>query len=461
MREGILIDIQIISDFSYALLLIDRDFTKIMQENIKLQPKSVIPLRATFLKLASALEIPLMRINQSKSEDLIAVSKYFSSQLANYVRRVLQIIPETMFDIMAVIIELQTNVIKEIPTKIEKDKLKEYAQLEHRYTVAELTRSIAVFTEGILMMETTLVGIIELDPKQLLEDGIRKELVKKLSDTLHQSINTASVSGKNKNPVTEIEDKLENLSKAIGGYRRSFEYIQDYLNMHGVKIFQEELIRIINYNVEMECNAYIQKQIPIWQSKFQSTTIPIPNQPLPDDRNQFTSCNFIGRLASEILQCTDPNNTNFIELKGAWFDKRPPYKIVLDNSLFSKILDAISPAGIVGLDRLYSYMIANDLKENLEKLQYRIANDKMWSDALQTLTKELETLPIPEQYENNPLKFYANYHQRWLKVWPKILDWILRLGQKQILRQQLAFKLNRSSKCNAKNLQSTLETFNK
>ncbi len=49
-----------------------------------------------------------------------------------------------------------------------------YAQLEQRYELARMTHAISVFTEGILAMETTLVGIVHVDPKQLLEDGIRK-----------------------------------------------------------------------------------------------------------------------------------------------------------------------------------------------------------------------------------------------------------------------------------------------
>ena len=51
--------------------------------------------------------------------------------------------------------------------------------------VARLTHDISVFTEGILLMKTTLVGVIKVDPKQLLEDGIRKELVKQVAIALH------------------------------------------------------------------------------------------------------------------------------------------------------------------------------------------------------------------------------------------------------------------------------------
>ena len=54
--------------------------------------------------------------------------------------------------------------------------------------MAELTYAISVFTEGILMMKATLVGVIKIDPKQLLEDGIRKELVKQVAFALHTGL---------------------------------------------------------------------------------------------------------------------------------------------------------------------------------------------------------------------------------------------------------------------------------
>ena len=54
--------------------------------------------------------------------------------------------------------------------------------------MARLTHDISTFTEGILLMKTTLVGVIKVDPKQLLEDGIRKELVMQVALALHQGL---------------------------------------------------------------------------------------------------------------------------------------------------------------------------------------------------------------------------------------------------------------------------------
>lgn len=101
----------------------------------------------------------------------------------------------------------------------------------------------------------------------------------------------------------------------MSGFRRSFEYIQDYVNIYGLKIWQEEVSkflvywpvamvtqvsRIINYNVEQECNSFLRQKIYDWQSIYQSSTIPIPRFPRVDN-----SVNFIGRLAREILRITD------------------------------------------------------------------------------------------------------------------------------------------------------------
>lgn len=81
------------------------------------------------------MEILLLRINQAQSPDLVSVSQYYSHELVSYIRSVVQIIPETMFKLMAKIVYLQTHVIHELPTRLDKDKLKEYAQLNNRLKV--------------------------------------------------------------------------------------------------------------------------------------------------------------------------------------------------------------------------------------------------------------------------------------------------------------------------------------
>ena len=46
-----------------------------------------------------------------------------------FVRTVLSIVPQSMFIILNEIIDLQTNKIREVPTRLEKEDVKEYVQL--------------------------------------------------------------------------------------------------------------------------------------------------------------------------------------------------------------------------------------------------------------------------------------------------------------------------------------------
>ena len=147
ITDDALVQMQIISDMSYALQLID-NFTIEMQRLIKQKPSIVIKLRSTFLKLAFALDLPLVRITQANSSDFTSVTQYYSRELVLYVRKVLQIIPLSMFNLLAEIISIQTNKLREVPTLLDKEKLKEYSQLDQRYEIAKLTANVSLYTEG-------------------------------------------------------------------------------------------------------------------------------------------------------------------------------------------------------------------------------------------------------------------------------------------------------------------------
>ncbi|CAK8692488.1 unnamed protein product [Clavelina lepadiformis] len=447
IKEEVLITIEIVADLSYAWILIDQHYTNLMQQRIKTNASLVIKLRATFLKLASALELPLLRINQANSKDLLSVSQYYSGELVAYVRKVLQIIPQTMFGLLARIIQIQTTAIQELPTRLEKDKMKEYAQLDSRYEVAKLTHGISVFTEGVLMMKTTLVGIIQVDPKQLLEDGIRKELVMQVASAMHTILMFNP-----KAKMSELMTKLKTLTQTMDGFRRSFEYIQDYVNIYGLKIWQKEMMRIINYNVEQECNSFLRQKVQDYESLYQSKDIPIPRF-LPVDN----SINFIGRLARELLRMTDGRTTSYVDLLGTWYDIKTRQE-VLNAKVFKHILDSLGTYGLCGLDRLFSFMVVRELQQFIRITQQNIAKDKFWMGLFNNLEKQL----VPHnKLIDNPTKVYSNVLQRTGKVWPNFVEAVMRIGQIQIIRQQIANELNFSCKFHSKFLASGLNTMNK
>ena len=87
----------------------------------------------------------------------------------NEFRKVLQVIPATMFGLLEEVIRNQRELL-ELPTRLEKDKLKEYSQLDRRWEIARLTHKVSILSRGILALKTTLVGVVQVDPKKLLEE---------------------------------------------------------------------------------------------------------------------------------------------------------------------------------------------------------------------------------------------------------------------------------------------------
>lgn len=448
VKEEVLVTLEIIADLSYAWEIID-SYTPFMQKGIQSEPSMVIKLRATFLKLATALDLPLLRINQANSPDLVSVSQYYSTELVQYVRKVLHIIPETMFGLLARIVELQTTAIREVPTRLMKDQLRTYAQLEQRHEVAQLTHSISVFTEGILMMKKTLVGIVQVDPKQLLEDGIRKELVQRVMRALHTGL---VFNPRAPRSSSELVPRLTALGQVMDGYYRSFEYIQDYVSIYGLRVWQEEVSRILSYNVEQECNAFLRHKVQDWQSTYQSRTIPIPSFPPMDQ----ASVNFIGRLAREVLRVTDPRTTVYVDQSNAWFDVKSHAEVV-NLSLFSLLQKSVGTPGLTGLDRLLSFMIVKELQAVLRSLERGMVKDKSWQELLTSMSKALQ--PVDGLVQNVG-RTYSAALTKVAKTWSIFLESVLKIGQMQILRKAIAHELYTTAKFESKDLAGALQAMN-
>ena len=350
----------------------------------------------------------------------------------------------TLRTVNVLVVNLQ---IKEVPTRLDKDKIREFSQLNERYQVAELTHSISVFTEGILMMKTTLVGIIKVDPKQLLEDGIRKELVNKVARALHNGLVFNY-----RTKVSELEPKLKSLASEMSGFLRSFEYIQDYVDIYGLRIWQQEVSRIMNYSVEQECNRYLRKKIMDWESIYQSTTIPIPRFRQLDGE----SYNFIGRLAREIIRITDFKYTCYVPQMRIWYDKKTHAEIV-GVGLWGRLLESVDTFGLNGLDRLYCFMIVRELQQLQSLVNRKMLEDKTLMSLVGSLAKPLNE---GRATLTDPIKVYNQVIGRTGKYWSQISEHVVRVGQIQLIRQQIAHELRAAGKFDSKLLMSCLENFN-
>lgn len=175
-----------------------------------------------------------------------SVAEYYSGELVSFLRRILAVVPETVFHLLNSVIAALNERMLTVPAKMEQPHLKvgpprachspprrsrrpasqQYAQMEERYELARATHEISVHTEGVLAMKRTLLGVVEVDPRQVLEDGIRRELAHRVAAAMHKLLVFQPTRKKDRVTPQMVEGRLEELMSKLEGFSRSFEYIQ-------------------------------------------------------------------------------------------------------------------------------------------------------------------------------------------------------------------------------------------
>lgn len=459
VADSALNTLTIVSDGAYAWRVIE-PYTKQLQQRIRKDPFAVRKLRFLFLKLKSMLEMPLLRISQIESPDIYSVSEYYSSQLVSYVRNVIEVVPVSMFEILNEIVGVQTDALKELPTKLEKTALKDYAQLTERAQLSKATYEISIFAQGILAMESTFMGVIELDPKKLLEEGIRKQLVKQITETFHTALDFGETTGDslgwnnfmasmmNTNP---FEDRLRALAKKLEGFRRSFEYIQDYVNIYGLQVWQEETNRVVSYHVEQECSGFVKrKHAADGESEFQSVAIPIPDMPPLNGESKT----FMGRLLRALMKQTDPRASRFIAPHSAWFTAEG--KELVGIRTFSLLTSAVGNVGLAGLDRILSFMVKQRLQSFFEKYGDLLGGE------LGSIVRSMDGAIRPlGSVPKDALGAYDEMIRASASSWDDMVAALSFVGQGQLLRGQLNSELVANVRIDSHTLSRVLDTANR
>ena len=388
VKKSYLISISKISDFSFAWISI-HDYSQELQRVLQSNSKNVLLLRAAFLKIASILNFPLVHLYEIDSEDIDSVTKYYSGELVSFVREILQIIPISVFSLLDDVSKIFTAGFQEIPIKLPKTDVKKYAQNEKRYKLARNVHLISVFTKGIFMMEKTLVGVIEVDPKVILEKGIRTELLKLLAKTFHNYIDFKA------NDKIALDKKLNELIVRISSIRKSFLYIQDYININGNKMWCEEMNKLINYYVEIEANKFLSRKIK--QKNYLDDNMRDVAPPrYPPLKTCPESPTFLGRLTRFILNLTNPKNSIFCPANFTWYDKN-------NNEIFgikylNKIKLAIGVEGFQGFGKLLGYLNYHHLC-SLYNIYNKSLADGYYIKNLKT-TMDLYNSPFIDHYND-------------------------------------------------------------
>jgi len=453
IKSEILHVLENVSDLSYAWGTL-ADYLPVFHDRVHRDPACVVLLRATFLKTASILDVPLVRITAIMSPDAVSVAEYYSTELVEFVRMVLEVIPVSVFKVLSEIEQIQSHKMDALPTRLEAKDLKNYAQLDLRFELSRLTHQVSVFTEGVLVMQKTLLGVIQVEPRQILEEGLRRELVRLIATAMHQNLSFGNMT------QNEIYARISSLARTLDGLKRSIEYLQDYIGIAGLQMYQQELSRVINYNTEQEANRYLKKKTFDSASQYQSKEVPIPRLICAGD--ETGAVNFMGQLMSAILFLTDSSRTIYAPECSAWFshcapdEKKPtPTVEVCGVRTFALLERSVGVIGLRGLDRLFSFRTVHEFNAFLKFYQSEVHPFRTLLDQVrESLFPEYRTVP-------NASKIYAGAMKKVEMLMLPLLKHIRRIGQSQLIRRQIANVLQFGCKLDASLLSQALETFNR
>ena len=438
VRESVLVTLNVVSDMAYAWVLM-ADYTPLMRKRIQHNPYSVLKLRSTFLKLVSILDAPLVRINQSNSPDLPSVSQYYSSEVASFMRAVLQVIPENMFAVLNEIVAIQANELSELPVKVLRSELREWSQLEPRHRLARATHRVSVLTEGVLTMQTTLLGVVKVDPKELLEEGIRSELVKQLSIALQSGL-TFKAGGK----PADLEAAVSRLATQLAGFRLALEYIADYVKINGLRLWQEEFAGVLNFFVEQERNAFLKRKVHSWQSTFTRAAAAANLAPPAAFQHSF-----FGRLVRELVHITCPRRAIYSEAVGGWVDAAG--KEVVGGRMLSLLQNALGRCGLRGIGSTIGFMVTSQLHHFVRAYMLHVSGDLLHMlDSLSNALTPLTTLP------DKPQKAFDKVANLGSKIFTEVHETVWRCGAAQLLRAHVAATLGGSTRIDCSLLHSVL-----
>ena len=454
-----------ISDMSYAEEAI-KIYAPIFQEKIAKDPSTVALLRSLFLKLSHCLDLPMLRLKQWKGDSTAAsktekIRHYHEKAFASLISSILQIIPISVFNLMLDIADVKGSMMTNIPAHIETSSLKHYDQADHRYRLSTLSYEMSVFTEGVTRMQVIPIGNnSSINPMELLHTGLRKELVKHISAILHHTLRFPPPStkpGKKKGSAilefkTAAVDAISLLIKRLDNLKAALEFSQDYTGLIGAPTWEEELRRIIAFNVEQESNKYMSKRVHHIDSIFQSSLIPIPRYAPTKEESLYE--NFSGRTMSALLKLTEPQTTVCSLDSNGWF--LSDGSNVVTGQTFALLHKSMGVQGLVGIDKLLSYRSMNEIQRFVKSYRAVVKSHGV-------LLEQLRDSMFPEWRlsPKDPQQFYENATKKTTKLFSPIVVCFRRVGQAQLIRRAVRNELRIHAEVDARRFKHAAIALNK
>jgi WASH complex subunit strumpellin len=181
----------------------------------------------------------------------------------------------------------------------------------------------------------------------------------------------------------DFGEKFARLKANFIGLKRAIEYIEDFLNVQGEKIWREELTRIVQHAVDKEAMRLVNKRFSANIDSTENDHVP---EFEPVDENDAT---FMGRLLSQIF--LSMNKGFYLDSMSTWFDTNGNQTWGL--RFINFLQETLGTTILQGLDKLIVYNIVNQLRRFYFDYGVYMGGVKLSKNDMETYNAKLKDMP--------------------------------------------------------------------
>ncbi|XP_022684401.1 WASH complex subunit 5 isoform X2 [Setaria italica] len=417
--------LSVITDAKYAWVYLTL-FETLLKKNISQDPSETIFLHTVFLKFQSWLSAPLQRTKQCESPDLQCISTYYSSIYAAKIFAVLDIVPEILLKISTAVDYVNAEQPTHPVNRINQEALQELMQMDQQLCQARQAAKLCIISEGLGNMSNNFDDLMNLNLGGWLKQAIKKELAIQLERKL-----------KYLSSYGDMESNLNSLSNFMFSQMQRMEFLEDILHIDGSSIWQETFTTVLEQCAKkefLELMACMQKSANVVKQL----------------NNVYSPSTFFGNLLQHIVRLTNPSHSMFIEAMIGWFDAGGHE--LLGMRFFNLLELCVGQVGLACLDSLVHILIKHSM-ENTVKGLHTLVDAKRQGD----LTKMDDLLGPPMSI---PLMGWLSYKQMVKMLhssWGSLVEKLATIGQLQLVRTLISFKLRSACKIKANTITSAVE----
>lgn len=103
-------------------------------------------------------------------------------------------------------------------------------------------------------MEETLLGTFKMKPRHLLEEGLRRELVRQVSTAFHNTLQFPIQNDRTSKSLLQNQcafvEIFKTLTCRMECFQRGILWLQDFLRIDCLEIYNQESARVIVHNIK-------------------------------------------------------------------------------------------------------------------------------------------------------------------------------------------------------------------